>query len=446
MIGRPRSLRGLTIAFLGLFLTVTTAAGLGTFFATLSTINDLVDHRIEAESHALAPLGHKISLEELRRKIAAMASDRDTGDLGVLLTDRQGRRVAGNARFTRTLPVGFSSLDRQDRIRGLSVGRVLVRDIDGGLRLAVFAETEPIDHYFNARRRIYIGGFGAIILVVLLGLLLFRRLIGDRIEQTRLTAESIIEGDLSRRVPLAGDGGEFDRQAASFNHMLDRIEILMAEIRNVSNDISHELRTPLAKLRNELSLIEQREDAASIREPLRLAKEQADELLGMFRSMLRIAEIESGSRRAGFEALALHTLVREMADMVGPLAEESGHQVITARCDAISLIGDRHLMSQMVLNLLENAVRHTPSGTRITLSLTSTGNRAVLSISDEGPGIPESQRALVLRRFGRLDRSRQKQGHGLGLALVEAIVRLHHGTLDLQDAQPGLRVVVTLPQ
>jgi signal transduction histidine kinase len=446
MIGRPLSLRGLTIAFIALFLTVTAAAGLGTFFATLSMIHHLVERRIESESHAIAPLDEKVSLDELRRHIAIMTSQRDTGDLGVLLTDREGRRIAGNVQFSRPLPIGFSALGQDDRIEGLSEGRVLVRDIGEGRRLAIFAETEPIDDYFSVRRRLYLAGFGSIILVVLIGLLLFRRLIGGRIEQMRVTAEAIAEGNLSQRVPLAGDGGEFDRQAQAFNHMLDRMAALMAEIRNVSNDISHELRTPLARLRNELALIEQRPEAVPLSGALHNAIEQADMLLDMFGAMLRIAEIESGSRKAGFQPLALDQLVRDIVDMVQPFAEEQGHIVQIDRCDAVELTGDPQLLSQMLLNLVENAVRHTPPGTHIRLMLAHSGTSARLIVSDDGPGIPADKSPVVMRRFGRIDPARQRSGYGLGLPLADAIARLHHGHMMLEDAEPGLRIVVTLPR
>ncbi|WHO38310.1 ATP-binding protein [Sphingobium sp. AP49] len=445
MIGRPLSLRGLTIAFLTLFLAATLFAGAGTFFATLSAINSLVDRRIEAESQALAPTGMKVRRAALEQRIRALAGQRDTGDLGLLLTDDKGHWIAGNVRATRTLPLGFSSLNRQDRIEGLSAGRALVREVGDGLRLAVFAETEPIDDYFAARRRIYLTGFGAIIIVVLAGLLLFRQLVGARIEQMRITAESIIEGDLSRRVPIAGDGGEFDRQAAAFNHMLDRMNMLMAEIRNVTNDISHELRTPLARLRNELALLEDRVEAGPIRPELRLATEQADELLTMFGAMLRIAEIESGSRRAGFAPLDLNGLINEIVEMVAPLAEESGHHIRIGRNDSVRLVGDRQLLSQLLANLLENAIRHTPAGTDIDIAVERLARGIAIVVTDNGPGIPAEQRAIALRRFGRLDRSRPASGHGLGMPLAAAITRLHHGTLTLEDAVPGLRVAITLP-
>lgn len=445
MMGRPVSLQGLTIVFLGLFLTVTLLAGFGTFFATLSMVDDLVDHRIESESLAIAPAGLRVNRAQLAHRILELTSQRDTGDLGMLLIDVQGRRIAGNATFTRALPLGFSALTRQDRIEGLTAGRVLMREIGGGMRLAVFAETEPIDNYVSGRRRIYIAGFGAIIIVVLTGLLLFRRLVGHRIEQMRLTAESIIDGDLSRRVPIAGDGGEFDRQAAAFNHMLDRMNMLMTEVRNVSNDISHELRTPLARLRNELALLEQREEAEPVRARLQLATAQADELMGMFGAMLRIAEIESGSRRTAFAPIDLPALIQDMVEMVQPLIDDRRQHLIVIRSSAMPLAGDRQLLSQLLLNLLENAARHTPEGSEIRITAERQGNSGCIIVTDNGPGVPAEQLALAMRRFGRLDRSRSASGHGLGLPLADAIARLHGGTLELADAGPGLQVTVSIP-
>ena len=440
-----RSLRGLTIAFLCLFLTVTTLAGLGTYFATLSMIDDLVDHRIQSESDALLGSGADSSHEHLRQRIRELTSQRHTGDLGLSLTDAQGRMIAGNARFTRPLPLGFSALGRDDRIEGLTKGRIYVRTIASGGQLAVFAETEPFDDYFAVRQRIYIAGFGAIIFVVLLGLLLFRRLIGQRIRDMRLTAASIVDGDMSHRVPIFGDGGEFDQQAAAFNHMLDRMGILMAEIRNVSNDISHELRTPLARLRNELALLEQRTDAAPIHDPLRLVTDQADELLAMFGAMLRIAEIERGARRAGFERLDLGTLIDDVAEMVRPIMTDRDQRLIITPFLPVSLDGDRQLLMQLLLNLLENAARHTPDGSQVQLTVNARDHRVAIAVTDNGPGIPSDRHAQVMRRFGRLSTGHNRNGHGLGLPLAAAIARLHHGTLVLEDGAPGLCIVITLP-
>jgi signal transduction histidine kinase len=441
---RLRSLRGLTTAFLALFLTVTTLAGIGTFLATYSWINTLVDKRIQTESWTLAPQGGALDRQALEHGIDALSNERATADLGLLLVDAQGRWLAGNARLNRNLPLGFSSLGQHDEIAGLSHGRAYVRDIGHGLRLAVFAETEPIDNYFAVRQRLYLIGFGSIIVVVLFGLLLFRRLIGRRIMEMRLTVDSIIEGDLRQRVPLNHDGGEFDQQAIGFNRMLDRINELMAEIRNASNSISHELRTPLARLRNELAILQAREDAGPLRGELEQATRQADDLLGMFSALLRIAEVESGERRAGFAPLDIAMLVREIVDLLSPVAAEQGQSLSIGDSPSAIIEGDRQLLSQMLVNLVENSLRHTPSGTAVTIALRKLPNAVEIVVEDTGPGISAEQRPIVMRRFGRLDRSSER-GHGLGLPLVGAIVRLHRGVLTLEDAHPGLRVVLHFP-
>jgi signal transduction histidine kinase len=445
MIWSPKSLRGLTILFLSLFLAVTIFAGLGAFFTTLSTINTLVDKRIESESRALAPIGIPTTRATLEQRIEDLGNRRDTGDLGLLLTDAHGHRLAGNVTLARQLPLGFSSLDQRDQIEGLSSGRAYVRDIGDDMRLAIFAETEPIDHYFAARQRIYLIGFGSIVIVVLTGLLLFRRLVGKRIVEMRQTVDSIIDGDLLRRVPLNGDGGEFDQQAEAFNRMLDRICELMAEIRNVSNMVSHELRTPLARLHNALALLEHQASAQPIKAELRQARKDADDLLGMFGAMLRIAEIESGSRRAGFRRLRLSDLIGEIAEMMQPVAEDAGQRLNVGTCDEGWLTGDPQLLSQMLVNMVENSLRHTSTGTAVTISVVEAPGRLLLTVEDDGPGIPSDQHALVMRRFGRLARSHRKSGHGLGLPLVDAIARLHGGSVQLEDAAPGLRLTVSLP-
>lgn len=298
-----QSLRGLMIAFLALFLTVTVAAGLGSYFGTLGMIVALVDARIRAEADVLAPPGARIDLRALTQRMETMARERDTRDLGLLLFDARGRRIAGNARFRCELPLGFSSLSGRDAIEDLSAGRVLVRDLDGRLRLAIFAETEPIDHYFAVRREIHLVGSGAIIVVVLAGLLLFRRLVARRIDEMCRT----------------GDGGAFDRQAAAFNAMLDRIGTLVAEIRNVPNDISHELCTPLARLRNELAAIEHRPDAIPVASALHAATAQADALLEMFSALLRIASIESRASREAFALLRLDQLAARWPRWSSPM-------------------------------------------------------------------------------------------------------------------------------
>ncbi|WP_380780771.1 ATP-binding protein [Sphingomonas sp. R86520] len=437
---RFRSLRALTLAFLIAFLVATLGTGFAIYMATQRTIERLVDRRIQAVNDEVAGTVGDRSPEELVRRINAAAGQRDTGDIGFVLLGTDGRRLGGNISLPRRLPIGLSTVALNERIAGLSAGRAIVRDVGHGMTLATIAETEPFDNYNAARARIYLIGFGSIVLIVVGGLVFFVVTIGRRIGETRRTVEAIIDGDMARRVPIDRSGGEFAQQAIAFNRMLDRISDLMASISNVSNDIAHDLRTPLARLRSQLALSVRRVETQAQRDDLEAAIALSDELLGMFAAMLRIAEIEGGDRRAAFASIDLAALADEIGTMMAPVVTDSGRTLIVAAPTPMQIVGDRQLLGQLLVNLVENAIRHTPIGTRIVIAVADT-----LTIADDGPGIPADQRGLALRRFGRIDASRHAEGHGLGLPLAQAIVRLHSGTIALEDAEPGLRIVIGLP-
>jgi signal transduction histidine kinase len=439
-----RSLRALTLAFLSVFLCATLATAFGIYFATLRTIDHMVVQRITSASMMIAPSGEAVSARRLGPRIMAASRDRDTGDLGFLLLER-GQQVAGNVRVTRPLPLGLSPVDVADGIKGLSHGHVLVRDLGKGIRLAVIAETEPFDNYNTARKRIYLIGFGSIIAIVFAAATTFTLIIRRRIIDMRRTVDAIFEGDMSQRVPVDGSNSAFDSQAQAFNRMLTRISALMDEVRNVTNGVAHELRTPLARLRNQLSLLTHDPDAAGVRERIEGAQVQADQLLALFSALLRIAEVDSGARRENFRPADLAELVAECVEALDPVIEDSGHEISCRLPDRITVTGDRQLLSQMIVNLLENAVRHTPEGTRISIELAQAeGNRAMLTVADNGPGIAPENRARALDRFGRLSGGGDAKGHGFGLPLVASIARLHGGSIELGDARPGLAVTILL--
>ena len=441
----PRSLRHLTLLFLLAFLLATLGTGFVTYSATLSTIERLVDRRISLASDGVAGDPADRQPAAIMARIARFTRERDTGDIGVLLLDQHGRRLAGNITLSRRLPIGFSTLRVDDRITGLSAGRALVRDIGGGITLATIAETEPFDDYAGARQRIYLLGFGSIIAIVLAGLVAFGVLIQRRIREMRLTVDAIIDGDMGHRVPVDRAGGTFADQAGAFNRMLDRIADLMAGISSVSNDIAHDLRTPLARLRSRLALSLRRAETPAQRSEIEEAIALSEELLAMFAAILRIAEVDGGDRRGAFAALDLADLVSDIGATMAPVVAEDGRTLTLGSLAPVAVVGDRQLLSQALVNLIENAIRHTPPGTRIAVALSSAHGMAVLTITDSGPGISAAERPLALRRFGRLDASRHSAGHGLGLPLVDSIARLHRGTLMLEDAARGLRVVLRLP-
>lgn len=443
---RAGSLTVLTGSFAALFVTVTGIAGIVLYASTHAALVDLAKTRIASVSASIAPDDAAVAAGQVAARIVDLSDDRDTGDLGMVLLDRKGRQIAGNIRLARPLPIGFSVLSAADGIPGLTGGRALVRALPHGLRLIVIAETEPFDGYRTARTRLYAAAFGAILVVGMAGLALFGMLVARRIAAMRRTVDAIVDGDMTRRVPMLGTRDAFDQQAAGFNRMLDRIGELMEEVRGVSNDLAHELRTPLARLRHELASTAQEASAGPVREGIERAIGEVDGLLAVSTAMMRIAEIDSGRRRAGFATLDLARLASDAVEALIPVAEESGHRLTLAPHERVDIRGDRQLLIQMIVNLIENGLRHTPPGTSIEVSLTGMVDQVRLTVSDTGPGIAATMRDDVMRRFARGPGGARHEGHGLGLPLVAAIARLHGGKTLLEDATPGLRVTVTLAQ
>lgn len=434
-------LRTLTALFLAAFAVVTALTGYATFHASRTAIDSLVDRRIETVADALVEDVAPGDPDAILRRIATFSSRRDSGDIGFELEDAAGRRLGGNVVLDRPLRPGFSDVTRQDGIAGLSAGRAEARLVGGGLRLITVAETEPIDGYTAIRARNYLIGFGLIAAVVLAGTATFGLVVRRRIDATRSTALAIIDGDLSRRVPVAQGGGVFAAQAETINRMLDRIATLVDGLRHVASDIAHDLRTPLARLRSRLTIAAERTPS----DELEAAIDQCDELLAIFTAILRIAEIDTGDRRAAFGRVDLQQLAAEVVETLSALAEEDGRRLVHGPLPAITLSGDRQLLSQALLNLVENALNHTPPGTVVTVSLTVSADEVRLTVVDTGTGIDAADMAMARRRFGRLEASRHRPGHGLGLPIVDAIARLHGGRLVLEDARPGLAAALVLP-
>jgi signal transduction histidine kinase len=247
-------------------------------------------------------------------------------------------------------------------------------------------------------------------------------------------------------VRLSGRGDEFDRLAEVINDMLDRTALLMDGVRQVSNSIAHDLRTPIARARARL------EDAsahAAGAEELQAAVDRAvmdlDGVASVFEALLRIAEIEAGARRSAFAPVDVAALLADLAELYAAAAEEQGARLLVDAPSPLRVNGDRELIQQAVANLLDNAIKFSPPGGEIRLQAAA-HDAVEISVSDQGPGIPEGDRARATDRFFRGETARQTPGSGLGLALVEAVAQLHGGSLRLDDAEPGLRAVLTLPQ
>jgi signal transduction histidine kinase len=288
----------------------------------------------------------------------------------------------------------------------------------------------------------------AVLLVVLSGVaavLVTRRTVG-RIEEINATSRAIMLSGLDRRIPLRGSHDEWDRVAENLNQMLDRIETLMGEVKQVSDNVAHDLRTPLTRMRGRLEKAYHHErdsdaDAALIGDTIA----DLDAVLGMFASITRISEIETRARRSAFRPLNLAEIAGEVVELYDAAAEQVATRLSLDGDREVAVTGDRDLLFDAIANLVDNAIKHGRPGGHVAVTCRNAGSGATIAIADDGPGIATDQHDHVFKRFYRLEQSRYTPGNGLGLSLVAAVSRLHGAEIALQDNAPGLTVQLSFP-
>lgn len=348
------------------------------------------------------------------------------------------------------MPVGAFTTDftgargsRGDEIDGALIGYgVLLAD---GTYIAAARDDDPVHETMEAVVEAATAAAMVALTLAVLGGLLMSTLSLRRVDSLDRTARAIFDGDLNRRMPVRGTGDEFDRLAASLNRMLDRMSTLMEGLRQVSTDVAHDLRTPLARLRQRLEDFDRSELTAEQRRSLSSAVAEVDAILEIFAGLIQIAQVEAGSIRRRFTDVDLGAVAAEVGEIYHVIAEGAGHSLDVSVDDDAVVKGNRQLLVQLIVNLIENAINHSPAGTAITLSVADRAGQAVLTVADNGPGIPLDERNRVFKRFYRLDRSRSTPGTGLGLTLVAAIAELHATEIVLSDNMPGSRFTLTFP-
>jgi len=421
-------------SFLVLFVTV--------FWSTTSFMQHQIDITVAAEIKEVHTAAADGSTDSLRRAIES--STKQAGGFYYLLQDRDGRVLAGD------LPPLEPITGMREWLEPQRLPRYPKTDIrgrgeataDGGY-LFVGTSAHEVHELRESVAQSFLWGVGAAMLFVLAGGALMSAAVLRRIEAVSRTSRDIVAGDLQRRIPLNGSDDEFDHLAESLNAMLDRIGVLMEGLRQVSTDIAHDLRTPLTRLRQRLELAQQRApDAVALHATITATLVDIDAILQTFGALLRIAQIESGARKASFRAVDLSELLHTVAEIYQPAIEEKSQTLREDVAADLSVHGDRELLTQLFANLVENASRHCDAGARIALDARREGDAIVVVVADDGRGIPVEQREKVLQRFVRLDTSRSTPGNGLGLALAHAVTTLHDAELELGDNAPGLRVGV----
>jgi len=354
-----------------------------------------------------------------------------------------GRRIAGNIE---TLPAMLhrdagpqlaSIIKMNDGVREQNAVRAVARGLpEGGTLVIARSDYEFTWIAHIVERTLAVGLIPALCLSLAVGVFLSLRA-QRRIEEVNSKIQRVVAGELRERLPARGTDDPFDKLAALVNGMLGEIEILVRRLAGVGDDIAHDLRTPLTRVR--VSLERARQKAGNLDE-LRKSVDQAlvglDQSLAIITALLRISEIEHNRRMDGFRDVALGEIVREVGDLYEPIAEDKNVD-FAVRAEANTTVhGDRDLLFEAIANLVDNAVKFTPQGGRVELSLLRNGNDAVVRVCDTGPGIPADESALVTRRFYRSDKSRRDPGLGLGLSLVSAIAKLHGFSLKI-SAGPG---------
>ena len=438
----------LALIYLGLFLILVLFL-LGFVYWTTSGVADRqIDDTIEAEITGLAEQYRLRGLGGLSDVVAERS--RNQRYSLYLLTGPGGFALAGNLNawpdaqsgaakpdaagwfdFSYRRPVAGDFETHRARARHLLLGNdfdlLVGRDVE---------ERHRIDQVLRASIAWAVAltlGLG------LLGGIVFSRNVLRRIEAITRASRDIMAGDLRRRLPRSGSDDEIDRLAGSLNDMLEEIERLVTSMREVTDNIAHDLRSPLTRLRNRIEVTLLKEASpAEYRAALDETVSEVAGLLDTFNGLLAIARAEAGRPEGTPEPFDLSAAVNDMVELYAPVAEEKSLSLTGYVAAGLTLVGFRQLMSQALGNLVDNAIKYTPEGGTISVTL----NLGELIVADSGPGIPEADRDRVLDRFLRLEASRNSPGSGLGLSLVRAVARLHGAELILDDNSPGLRVIL----
>lgn len=417
-----------------------------TWFATRDAARTELRDRVVAESDSLNEIFRDHGALALIQAIETRSERAAALDYG--LVDASGRVRANELPAQRE---GWSEIqmaeddedERQDDTESLLVRTIRLADgsfLSVGMDLSLAARTG--DAILLTLMMVSILGLA---ISLSASIWLTRRALHP-IDALTATSRAVTAGDLSARVPATGGDGDLAQLCNAFNGMLDRIEALVASVRQVSTDVAHDLRTPLAHVRQQLEqALDSRLDGDARKGAIEAADASLVDVLRTFEAILRLAELDASPRSRQSGAVDLAEISERVADAFRPDIE-AGRRTLTLDLERAPAEADRDLVAQMIANLIENSMRHTPAESRITLrtSASASGN-ARLEVSDDGPGVPERERDSVLQRFYRLEQSRSGPGAGIGLSLVAAIARWHGAQLTLDDAKPGLLVSIVFP-
>lgn len=421
------------------------------YFSTASYFIKRLDRAIETDRAVLVSAYETSGRDGLIAAIKKFVADKRFEDSVVLLVDPSFAPVVGNlARWPPLLvdAAGWRSFEAEPHpeTADRTSLRAAYATLPDGSHLLVGKDVSELD---QVARRIYLAlalvSSLILVIAVAVALTITRRTVG-RIESINATSRGIMQSGLGERVPLRGSRDEWDRLAENLNSMFDRIELLMEEVKQATDNVAHDLRTPLTRMRGRLE-----QAYAGARESgsdqLLIADTMADldDVLRMFSSLIRISQIETATRAAAFRAADLVEIAELVVELFDATAESKNVRVKVTGDRPVRITGDRDLLFDAVANLVDNAIKHGREAGQVAVELNQSDSGAMISVSDDGPGIPEDEHQRVFRRFYRLERSRRTPGNGLGLSLVAAVARVHHARVKLFDNAPGLKVELQFP-
>jgi len=448
---RSSTLR-LALICVGIFGAAVCALFSYVYWSTASYVRGRSDHAIAAEHVILRQAYDRAGRDGLIATIRQRIADERFEGGFYLLADASLAPIAGNLKAWPSVLKGsdgwgdFNAPEWKPDAADRRLLRAAFETLPDGYHLLVGKDIDDLDEFAGKIEiALALSALFTFVLGAVTSVFVTRRTVG-RIEAINATSRAIMQSGLGQRIPRRGTRDEWDQLAENLNLMLDRIEGLMGEVKQVTDNVAHDLRTPLARMRGRLEKAYARQRDAEY-DQLLIGDTLADldSVLRMFLSLTRISQIEANDRTAAFRPVNMANIAREVVELFDAAAEEKGGRLSVVADQPVLVTGDRDLLFDAVANLVDNAIKHGRESGQVAVEVTRDNGGAVISVADDGPGIPVNECQQVFKRFYRLERSRCTPGNGLGLSLVAAVARLHGARIEMADNAPGLKFKLLFP-
>jgi signal transduction histidine kinase len=436
----------LALIAIGTFCVIVSGIFSYVYLSTSSYVRSRSDRAIMTEYLSLQDAYARSGRNGLIALIQQRIADKSFADNVYLFVDPSFVTLGGNLKAwpsTVTAARGWTEFRAGEPLpnaTGRPLLRAMLETFPRGDHLLVGRDIGELDSFSDQIKTAVISGIALIFVVAgVASILVTRRTVG-RIEQINATSRAIMLSGLDQRIPLRGTHDEWDRVAENLNLMLDRIETLMGEIKQVSDNVAHDLRTPLTRMRGRLEkAYHGRRMAEDDQSLIGDTIADLDAVLRIFSSIMRIAQIETQARKGAFRTVNLVEIASEVVELYDAAAEPDGTCLAVVGDREVLVTGDRDLIFDAIANLVDNAIKHGRAGGQVVVANENVDGKPVISIADDGPGIPADEYEHVFKRFYRLEQSRYTTGNGLGLSLVAAVARLHGARIEMLDNAPGLK-------